>query len=939
MSIYSNIDLETFKWVKGEVDITLENAKSELEEFASTDDKTALHGLVNQLHQVVGSLQMLELKALSSLILESEHLVESFTKDDNTIEKSSLVSLLNNSFSALHATFDRIESGLPENPTDVVELINLIRSERGREEIEISSLFSPMIDVFPAVNSKKALRDEVYIRRAKALRVYYQSFILRWLRDGDEESISKIRLTFDKLLQMSTFGSVARLWWVATAYADYIQYNDLPKKNVHSRILRQLDDLFRQLELIGESALVRHPGEELIKLMLFYIGVGEKRTERMDEIVTAFSLEEYFPSLKTSTDQFDEDLLLIEVEKLKEKGELPLQLIRQLVTNYFEVEQKDNAGLDEVIEQLQIVRDAAGEFELGVFSEVISESVETAKGIRRGVIERNEDSGFHMASALIFVENTLTSSDAIDDNWFNNGKAKLRALRALNNQEQITPDMDGVNLTGSERQALLDVVGSEVEENLKMIEENLEEFAKTPTERLLLAGIDGKVRQVRGALQVLGEQKIGLLLKLAEEQFSGLENNELAASPQLIEALAISVGTMEEYVKGLKANSPGMDLMLDRSITDLEVAIGKKVSRDDVEDLIGNASDSLFSWLSHQADFDLFTNLKSSLRDLNVLSKKTHLREVEDLVGEQNRLVDVISQEPAFLTDNITANLQNNMAVITEQILQLYGTEDTAEEIESDANLRYMKSAIESSDDDADAIKFHDDMDVSQLDEQVEEFDVDKSVTEIGKQNAVEEPEGVDQAIFEVFIQESEEVLEWANEQYIVCEKDLNDRDATRELRRAFHTLKGSARMVELNNAAEVAWLSESMFNYVLDTEKPLNNSILGFAREALDEFEGQVKERYANQQDIDIEAWSSKTQSVTLDEVAGDEEASADEEPVAEEKEILDELELELADDSSEQPAAEEVPAEQETVAEEETVSEASIAEEPVAEEPYPFR
>jgi len=873
MSIYSNIDLETFLWVKGEVEVTLENARRELERFASSGDKEELHGLVNQLHQVVGSLQMLELKALSSLILESELLVENFTAEDSTLDKSSLVVLLDESFTALQSTFSRIESGLPENPTDVVELINKIRSIRGQEEIEISSLFSPMIDVFPEVDSQKALRDDVYIRRAKALRVYYQSFMLQWLRDSDDTSVVKIRLVFDKLLAMSTFGAVARLWWVATAYADYIQYNDLKNKTAHSRILRQLDDLFRELELQGESALVRKPGEELIKLMLFYIGVGEKRTERMDEIVGAFSLEEYFPALKTSVEEFDEELLRTEFEALNKQGELPLPLIRQLVTNYFEVEQQDNKGLAEIIEQLQIVCDAAGKHELGVFSEILNASVETAKGIRNGLIERNEDSGFHLASALIFVENSLSASDAIDENWFNNGKVKLRALTALNNQEEITPDMDGVNLTGSERQALLDVVSIEVEENLKMIEENLEEFSLAPTERLLLAGIDSKVRQVRGALQVLGEQKIGLLLKLAEEQFSGLESNELAATPQLLEALAIAVGTMEEYVKGLKVNRQGMDVMLDRSITDLEVVIGKKVSRDDVEDLIDNASDSLFSWLSNQADFELFTNLKSSLRDLNVLAKKTNLRDVEHLVDEQNRLVDVISQEPAFLTDNITSNLQNNMAVITEHIIQLYGTEDTAEEIQSDANREYMKSAIEPSDDDASAIKFHDDMDVSELDEEAEEFDDGRSVTEIGKQNAVEEPEGVDQAIFEVFIQESEEVLEMANEQYAICGQNLDDREAIRELRRAFHTLKGSARMVELNNAAEIAWLSESLFNYVLDTEKPLNSSILGFAREALDEFEVQVEQRYANQKEIDIDAWGAKTEAVSLDQKASSDE------------------------------------------------------------------
>ena len=159
MSIYSNIDIETFKWVRGEVELTLDNASSELQKFVASGEKAELYSLSNHLHQVLGSLQMLEMKALSSLMMEGELLVEDFGSADTTIGKSTFVVLLDSAFSALKATFLRIENGLPENPIDVVELINQIRSTRGLEGIEISSLFSPMIEVFPEVDSSKALKD------------------------------------------------------------------------------------------------------------------------------------------------------------------------------------------------------------------------------------------------------------------------------------------------------------------------------------------------------------------------------------------------------------------------------------------------------------------------------------------------------------------------------------------------------------------------------------------------------------------------------------------------------------------------------------------------------------------------------------------------------------------------------------------------------------
>jgi len=693
------------------------------------------------------------------------------------------------------------------------------------------------------------------------LRTRYQNFLLQWLRDGNDKAIEKIGVVFLKFLEMSAFGTAARLWWVAGAYVDFILHNDTDKQTVHGRILRQINDRFKDIETQGESALVRDAGDELVKIMLFYIGVGEKRTKRMDHIVDSFGLHDYFPRLKLTNETIDFDGLQKRIEKWHSEEDFPLKTVRQLISSYFETDQADNSQLDELI---------------GKFG------------------ERNDDSSFHLASAFMFVEGTVSEPERVDGNWQKNGELKYRALNALNQQKELTEDLDGSQLSGQERQALLDVVGAEVESNLKEIEANLELFSVDSTNLELISGIDGQIRQIRGALQVLGEQQVGLLLKMAEDQFIAIESGETAATPAMIEALAISIGTMEEYVRGLQAGRTGMDYLLNRSITDLEVAIGKRVSRDDVEDLLDSSSDSLFSWLGNQSDLALFTDLKSSLRDLNTLAKKTKLTDVELLVKEQDRLVDAISQEPAFLTDNVTTTLQNNMVSITEQIVTLYGTEETQEEIESDAELAYKKSAIESDD----GPRFHDDMELDQLGDEIAEAVVAEpeadapSSTEIGKKNAVDQKEApiVDEFIFDVFVEESEEVLEAANEQYAACLKDQNDRDSIRDLRRSFHTLKGSARMVGLNGAGEIAWFAESLFNFVLDTEKPLTNSILAFSRETIDEFEKQVAERYQNQHLIDTAEWGAKTERVTKE---GDEESIQSAEEV-EEQDVASEVEIE---------------------------------------------
>ncbi len=88
----------------------------------------------------------------------------------------------------------------------------------------------------------------------------------------------------------------------------------------------------------------------------------------------------------------------------------------------------------------------------------------------------------------------------------------------------------------------------------------------------------------------------------------------------------------------------------------------------------------------------------------------------------------------------------------------------------------------------------------------------------------------IDDELREVFLEETEEVLE-------VLHRDLPnsaDKTAQAEMRRAFHTLKGSGRMVRALVLAELAWAVENLLNRVLersvvlgaDVQKVLDESV-----------------------------------------------------------------------------------------------------------------
>ncbi|WP_163785588.1 Hpt domain-containing protein, partial [Proteus mirabilis] len=60
-------------------------------------------------------------------------------------------------------------------------------------------------------------------------------------------------------------------------------------------------------------------------------------------------------------------------------------------------------------------------------------------------------------------------------------------------------------------------------------------------------------------------------------------------------------------------------------------------------------------------------------------------------------------------------------------------------------------------------------------------------------------------------------VLETIGRYLPAWKADHDDREALTEVRRAFHTLKGSGRMVRALVIGELAWSIENLFNRVLD--------------------------------------------------------------------------------------------------------------------------
>ncbi len=86
----------------------------------------------------------------------------------------------------------------------------------------------------------------------------------------------------------------------------------------------------------------------------------------------------------------------------------------------------------------------------------------------------------------------------------------------------------------------------------------------------------------------------------------------------------------------------------------------------------------------------------------------------------------------------------------------------------------------------------------------------------------------------DIFLEEANEVI--ANGLGALDALSIDPQDLTQQttLRRAFHTLKGSSRMVGLTEFGEAAWSLEQLLNAWLSEQKPASADLCGLSREAV---------------------------------------------------------------------------------------------------------
>ena len=159
MRLQDHIDFTTLQWVKPELDDTLSIARESLESYVDNPDKRDfMRTCSDHLHQVQGTLQMVELYGAAMVTAEMEMLAIALLEDHITYREEAYAALMRG-LMQLPDYLERLSSGHRDVPVVLLPLLNDLRASRELEPLPESAMFHPNLDAFLSEQAPAAMSE------------------------------------------------------------------------------------------------------------------------------------------------------------------------------------------------------------------------------------------------------------------------------------------------------------------------------------------------------------------------------------------------------------------------------------------------------------------------------------------------------------------------------------------------------------------------------------------------------------------------------------------------------------------------------------------------------------------------------------------------------------------------------------------------------------
>ncbi|VVN07632.1 Hpt domain-containing protein [Pseudomonas fluorescens] len=727
-------DYVALEWVKGEIAETLKVAHQAIETLL--DDPQATHVLSECLaciHQVHGSLQMVEFYGAALLAEEMEQLTAAL-QQDRVIHRDEAIRLLLQAIGQLPVYLDRIQGARRDLPLVVLPLINDLRSARGESLLSETSLFTPQLPDLPPLDEEAlALLEPADLPNVlRKLRQMLQMALAGLLREQDDDThLGYLNTVFSRLEGLCGNAPLSPLWQVCSALVEGMRGGSIANSPALRSLLKDADKELKRLLEQGMCAINQPAPPELLKSLLFYIAKAEHPTGQMLTMKDRYGLDDALPDSAMVDEERarlagpDRDAMRSVLAALCEE----LVRVKERLDLFVRSDRQHASDLESLLAPLRQIADTLAVLGFGQPRKVIIDQLAVVLSLAQGQREPNDAILMDVAGALLYVEATLAGM--------------VGTVEPESQEDSRLPTTDLTQIH--------QIVIKEARICLQQAKDMIVDYIDADWDRQHLQPLPALLTQVRGALAMIPLNRVASLI----EACNHFIREHLLLDPdqpgwQALDSLADVITSIEYYLERL---------------SDDPEASG--------EQLLDGAEKGL-------AALGLFPSEQTVPVLDEVLSP-----------SEAQVMQDLQELDDPDVVQTLADVLANPVLAVNPPALSTPGS--------------------------------------------------------LLPPPPGEEP--IDDELREVFLEETDEVLEILREYLPRWAAKPESESTLSELRRAFHTLKGSGRMVRALVLGELAWAVENLLNRVLEHSvepgpavQQLLGDVLNLLPELVAEFAGNAR-------------------------------------------------------------------------------------------------
>ncbi|RBA25186.1 Hpt domain-containing protein [Herminiimonas fonticola] len=771
-----SFDTGPLSWVIAEIGEALTRSKVALGEALTQDPETqstTLRHAKTYLHQAHGALQIVDVDGVAIITETVEDLFDRFESGQLTLTDDS-VHAIAHAYQALLEYLEELLAGMPHQPVRLFPYYRSLLQVRGAERIHPADLFFPNLAIrpqFPAASITLSADDYVGLRKR------FERALLIFLKEVDSETgLASARTMRDIVLRVEQAQSTQQarsFWWVMHGFADAVSAGQVPNELYVKQLFARINLQIRRLGE-GSSSIT----ERLLRDALFFIARVAHPSAAAQQIRSAYQLDGVVPNdyEKKRYGQIDAQALAAAKERLSQAKNLWNRVASGDATVAASFEQ-EMTGLAEAGNHLN--------------APALAKLLRELSGIaRHAAHSRPGDSlSLEIATSLLFVENALQQIGHLADDFAERADAVTTRLLSAVSGETLTHSaqwLDDMSREAQERQTMTALAG-EMQSSLRQVEKMLDEYFRDPEQRAGLSDIDSVLYQISGALAVLGHEDAMRAVQHTQAAVRCFIDAEETPELQEFQQVAQNVGALSFFIETLQLHPDG---------------VNKRFSFDDQAGIF-RANLTEKNGPSHAA-LDVVVIPMSTVE--NTISEMPEIQ-VPDLPTVESELA-FHQKQSEELAISLAAEPTNPF--LQEQL------KESLEQVRLDARLVDNPEANERARAVIDMLE-HPDFVASQdaMDDIALATAPAKAshVKEIAPLVAPATDEAIDAELLEIFLSEAVEVLDSVKETAPDSRNAPHNQEFLTTLRRSFHTLKGSGRMVGLVTFGEAAWSVEQVLN------------------------------------------------------------------------------------------------------------------------------